>query len=332
LYDKRTLTIRLASERNIVLSNRSGKGLKQGHQAVFRRILNNNITPDQVLVMGKHNIQNKAKKCLEVKGKNADEASLQWWGCKSGKPLQKFEKEDKNKDKSGAPDFSKSRFLLKLDTKGNRNVFLSKEKLGEDFVLKLGKKPSEWRSWFIMDKRTQTIRLFVQRHLAVSNQAGKSVKPGASLVLRDYDVKDASQAVEFKGHKLLNKKSKRCFSTANNENKDNAGLNFWLCNGKDTQKWKREAVKGDYEDLCEDFVKEEKRYRKCPGKKDQYLGKHCIRQVQRKGTAEVLIKKCGKETWEIAKCHRYQQGGQWFRKCGVDHLETMKNGGPTTDN
>jgi len=62
--------------------------------------------------------------------------------------------------------------------KGHRNIYVSKEKQGEDFVLKLGKKPDNWRSWWIVDKRTQTIRLYVQPHLAISNKAGKSVKPG----------------------------------------------------------------------------------------------------------------------------------------------------------
>jgi hypothetical protein len=76
LFDKRTNTIRLASERNFVLSNKMGKGMKAGHEAVFRRILNSKITADQVLVMGKKNIHNKGKKCLDVNGKNADMASL----------------------------------------------------------------------------------------------------------------------------------------------------------------------------------------------------------------------------------------------------------------
>ena len=253
-------------------------------------------------------------------------ASLQWWACASGKELQHFERVYKD-TKSAKPDFSKQRFLIKLGAKGNRNIYMSKEKRASDFVLKLGKKPKNWRSWFIMDKRSQTVRVFAQRHLAISNAAGKGVKPGAALVVRKYDEKDSSQPFVFNGHKIENKKSKRCLSTANGENKDEALLNFWPCNGKEIQKWNREVVAGSYEELCKDIVREGGRYRQCPGKKDEFLGKHCIRHVELKKGTETLVKKCGEETWEIAKCHRYQQKGVWYRKCGADHLETVKNGG-----
>lgn len=121
-------------------------------------------------------------------------------------------------------------------------------------------------------------------------------------------------------------KSKRCLTTANSENKDSIYVNYWPCSGKEAAKWAREVVKGDYEELCKDTIKKGKRYRVCPGKKDKFLGLHCIRHVQFKGKGEILVKKCGKKTYEIAKCHRYQQKGQWFRKCGKDHLEHVSSG------
>lgn len=322
LYDKRTMTIRLQSERNFALGNKMDKGLKPGHQAVFRRIMDGKVTEDQVLNFAK-GIQNKAKKCLDVQGDVKDMASLQWWNCTPGKLSQKFAKEEKNKEKTEV-DFNRSRFQIKVEASGNRHIYLSKEKNGSEFVLKLGKK-NDWRSWFIMDKKTGSIRLYTQPHLAISNLAGKNVKPGAPLVMRPFDSKDGSQQIEVNGHRIQNAKSKRCLSTANNQNKDNVGLNFWPCNGKDTQKWARVAVKGNYEELCKDVVKNGGRYRICPGKAEKFLGKHCVRHVEQKKGKEVLVKKCGKETWEIAKCHRYQQKGQTFRKCGADHLEILKS-------
>lgn len=157
-----------------------------------------------------------------------------------------------------------------------------------------------------MDKKTNTIRLYTQRHLALSNLKGKDVKPGAALVMRPFDPKDGSQEIQINGHKIQNAKSKRCLATMNGENKDNILLNFWPCASKDTQKWARFQVKGNYEELCKDFVKDGGRWRSCPGKKDKFLGKHCVRHVEQKKGHEVLVKKCGKETWEIAKCHRFE--------------------------
>jgi len=325
-YDKRTKTIRLLSERNFVLSNKFGKALKKGHKAVFRRILNGKVEKDQELEIGKHNVFNKGKNCLDVDGKNAEMAPLQWWTCNKDKATQKFEKVEKEKHK-GTPDFTKQRFLIKLEMKGNRNVYLSKEKIGDEFTLKLGKKPNEWRSWFIVDKRTQTIRLYTQPHLAISNLKDKGVKEGKYLVMRKYDKADHSQPFIFNGKKVQNSKSKRCLSTEANQNKDDIHLIFWPCTAKETQKWKREVVPGNYEELCEDKVKEGKRYKVCPGKKDKYLGPHCVRHVELKHGKETLVKKCGDKTWEVAKCHRYEEKGQWFRKCGADHLEKVKGRG-----
>ena len=129
------------------------------------------------------------------------------------------------------------------------------------------------------------------------------------MVMRAYDVKDGSQPVVINGKKIENKKSKRCLSTANNENKDEVHLTFWPCtDGKDTQKWERVAVQGSYEELCKEVTKNQKRYTQCPGKNDKYLGPKCTRHVERIGTAEKLVKKCpGHADVEIHSCHRFQQ-------------------------
>jgi len=219
-------------------------------------------------------------------------------------------KESKNKD-TAKPDFTKTRFQLILGAKGKRKVFLSKEKAGEDFVLKISKEDKGWRSWFIMDKSRSRIKLFTQQHLEMSVKAGKGVKPGAALVMRKHNKEDTSQPVLIKGSKIQNKKSKRCLATQNNENKDQIYINFWPCtSGKETQKWSREAVKGDYDELCKEFLNKEEgmRYKKCPGKKDVKLGTHCIRTVIQKHGKDILVKQCGKDgkdQMELAKCKTY---------------------------
>jgi len=302
--------------------------MKQGQHVVFRRVLNSKVTPDQILTIRKSAIANKSKSCLTLNGKNAENATLTWSKCNK-KAEQKFIKEEKNKDKS-VPDFTKTRFQIQLGAKGKRNVFLSKEKSGDDFVLKISKEDKGWRSWFIMDKSRTTIRLFTQPHLTMSVKAGKGIKPGAALTMRKFDKTDVSQPVTMKGNKILNKKSKRCLATQNNENKDQIYINFWPCtSGKETQKWNRIAVKGDYEELCKDILNKEegKRYRQCPGKKDKYLGLHCVRRVIFKAGKDVLVKQCGKNTkgqFEIAQCENYQEKGEWYRKCGASHLEKLK--------
>jgi hypothetical protein len=297
LFDKRTKTIRLASERNFALSSRMGKNMKKGAIAVFRRIMDGQVGPDQKLTIGKSNVSNNKKQCLNINGKNVDMAPLQWWSCSKASATQKIVREDKTK-KKGKADFTKSRFLIRLTGKTQRNIFMSQETQGKDFVLKIAKRPDNWRSWFIMDKRTSSVRLFTQRHLAIANLAGKNQKSGKALVMRKFSASDKSQAIQVVGHKFQNKNSKKCIGTMSDENKDNIYVNYWQCvPGKATQKWERIPVEGDYEELCKDINKGAKRWRQCPGKADKFLGLRCKRVIEKKGQNEFLVKKCGKQSW-----------------------------------
>lgn len=193
LFDKRTKTIRLASERNFALSSRMGKNMKKGSAAVFRRIMDGKVEASQKLTIGKSAVSNNKKQCLQLAGKNEDMAALQWWTCNKSAP-QKIVRTDKTK-KKGKADFTKSRFLIRLAGKTQRNVFMSQETQGKDFVLKIAKRPANWRSWFIMDKRTSSVRLFTQRHLAIANLAGKGNKPGKAMVMRKFAADDKSQSI-----------------------------------------------------------------------------------------------------------------------------------------
>lgn len=331
VYDKRTSTIRLQSQRTLVLSNRAGKGVKPGHFAVFRNInsaQNGQVQKNQKLTFSGSRIQNKAKGCLSVQGKNKEEAALQWWNC-VGKPTQKWEKVFQLK-KLPPANFNKMRFniFLKME-KGRRNIFLSKERQGKNWVLKIVKKPNHWRSWFIMDKRTNSIRLFTQRHLALS-QAGKAGKVGGLAVMRHFKKGDKAQQTNVNGHRIQIKDKKLCLSTLNHVNKDNINVVWWNCVGKPTQKWERKAIRDPYEDLCKDVSENGKRLRRCPGKKDKFLGEACKNQVEIRRGKEILVKKCGDKTWEIVTCKREKTKGVWYRKCGKNNVTKVASGAVST--
>lgn len=89
------------------------------------------------------------------------------------------------------------------------------------------KAPALWRSWFVVDKRTNSIRVYTQPHLALSNPDGKGVKPGHVLVARDYKKDDKSQVWNFNEKRIQNKSSKRCLSMQNEKNKDENNLVLW---------------------------------------------------------------------------------------------------------
>jgi len=233
----------------------------------------------------------------------------------------------------GKPNYEKQRFFITSKAPGNRNVFLSKQKDGEGWVLKL-RKPnpaSAWRAWFIMDKRTGTVRHFTQRHLAISNQMGKGNKKGKPAVLRAYDKTDRSQQLTFNGDRFQSH-AKNCLSTQNGENKDNVELTFWTCNGKPTQKWVRNVQRTPYDSLCEKFKQDGGLYLRCPGKKDKLIKKLCKKVVKETKSGEVLYEVCGKDETEIAKCHRVTtKSGKKLRRCGSKFEEEVDSDSDSED-
>jgi len=105
---------------------------------------------------------------------------------------QKFKKEFTIKPKQ-KPDFKKHRFTIKM-LEGTKFVYMSTQSLKEGVnVVKVIKKvPHAWRSWFIMDDRTKTIRHFTQRHLALSSNRSRNHQ-GGQVVLQAYSKGNKTQ-------------------------------------------------------------------------------------------------------------------------------------------
>jgi hypothetical protein len=124
--------------------------------------------------------------------------------------------------------------------KGNRRVYVSKQKDGADIALKITKDVNDWRALFIVDQRTNSIRLHSNRNLAISNTYTKikkdRLKPGKTAVVRKYEGTADQRWVKYDKGKVTNKK-KRCLSTRHYANKDETLLTWWKCNKNESQKW-----------------------------------------------------------------------------------------------
>jgi len=70
--------------------------------------------------------------------------------------------------------------------KNGRTLYVTKQRIGPDHIMKIGKRVSKERSLFIFDKRTNSIRLAASPTLAISNQNGRGLKLGGNVVLRKY--------------------------------------------------------------------------------------------------------------------------------------------------
>jgi len=267
IYDKRTHSIRLHSDKSYALSiedsNKEGKArVTMGHDLAMRKWAG---TMDQQSNIQDGKIKNLNRRCLTPRNYNAKESALlYYWTCQKN-PTQKWSikfyhlGETKGKiysDKhvevhankvhalgqvtgvNGAKPHSNP-FFIKL--KGSKSkLFMSKQIEGKDHILKIGKDAKVWRSLFIYDRRTKSIRLHAHRHLALSNEHGKGRRNDKRLAMRKFTgCKD--QIAGFVGEKLKNSKG-MCLTPKNYRDKQSNLVTFWYCNKNPTQYWKHEFL------------------------------------------------------------------------------------------
>lgn len=97
----------------------------------------------------------------------------------------------KKPEKSQIGDFDKNKFALQLTMPGKRRVFMSKVNTMGGYLAKIKQGINNDKSQFIFDKRTNSVRLFSDRSMALSNQLGKGSKRDYNAVFRKFkDTRD----------------------------------------------------------------------------------------------------------------------------------------------
>lgn len=89
-------------------------------------------------------------------------------------------------------------------------------------TLKVDQKSCFWS----FDKRTQSVRSYSNRNLALSLKKDEDFKNGATFVARAWS-DDESQKVRFLGGKSRNIRTERDFCLDNPENEDNGKVHLW---------------------------------------------------------------------------------------------------------
>jgi len=245
VYDKRTKSIRLDAHRSLALSNKDSLSrLNVGKNIAFRKFAK---TADQTNLefkdSGKKEIFkliNKAKKCLTVHNYlNKDESLLMWWHCNKN-PTQSWKKFEAVPQKKQKGKLWTTPFYIKSGLKGARNLYQSKQKQGDDIVLKISAEVDDWRALFIQDKRTGSIRLYSDRSVAVSNSAAKTkkdrLKTGRDAVLRKYTGQVDQISLIFANKKIVNK-GRKCLTVKHYKDKDETATTWWKCNKNPAQVW-----------------------------------------------------------------------------------------------
>lgn len=85
--------------------------------------------------------------------------------------------EQTNRDEAGAKSYARVikeglwsyKFQIRNPDDTEYNMFMSAQEQGNGWVMKMNKQRNGWRSWFIYDHRTRSLRLESDRNLALSN-------------------------------------------------------------------------------------------------------------------------------------------------------------------
>lgn len=235
-----------------MLANQRGEGYKPGKTVVFTKYRPN--TPEQYIrVHGKH-IKNKTNKCLtpanfEKRNRN----TLEFWICRS-KPTQLWERRTKQPQKRLYGDFDKNSFALELKMPGRRRVYMSNVRTLGGYMAKIRQGVNSWRSRFIYDKRTKSLRLFKDRSIALSNQLGKGSKQHHYAVFRRY-LGQRDQELTINNSRYIRNRAGNCLTPAFFKNEDRQPLTWHKCHHLNTQKFTKEFSEHHVETYKEKFDK-----------------------------------------------------------------------------
>jgi len=251
VYDKRTASIRLDAHRHLALSNQDGANrLNMGKNACLRKWA---ATVDQEHIRLKEGdrkelvrVENTAKRCLTPHHfMNKDQNLLTWWKC-SKRPSQVWKLGYKEAAPKIRGKLNKNPWVLTSMMHGKRNIYMSKQQDGKDFVIKVSKGMTDWRSLFILDPRTHSIRLHANRDLALSNQDSDAkgedrLKQGKNVAMRKWK-NQLDQILRYEDNKVTNR-AKKCLTLHNYVDKEQNLVTFWKCNKHEAQKWKHHFFK-----------------------------------------------------------------------------------------
>jgi len=251
VYDKRTRSVRLHAHKHLALSNQDGPHNLRLNIGKIVALREYKKTADQTIFLkeskerGQYRIESKARKCLSPYNMvNKDQTLLTFWKCNKN-PLQEWKQVLKIPLPKVKGVIHVNPFHLRLKMPSGRGLVMSRQKVGKDNILKLAKVTKDWRSIFIYDKRTKSIRLHSDRTLALSNQNTDEEKlrlaKGKTAAMRKFK-NTADQILWLEDGKIKNK-AKLCLTPRNYLNKDHNILTFWKCNKNPTQNWKWDFYK-----------------------------------------------------------------------------------------
>lgn len=136
-------------------------------------------------------------------------------------------------------DFGKQKFGLQMMSSGKRRVYISTVQTLGGFLARTKQGIKNWRSWFIYDKRTKSVRLFKDKTMVLSNALGKGSKRGNYAVFRKY-AGTRDQVISVTNSRYIKNKQGHCLTPEHMKNGDRVSLTWAKCHRLQLQKFTKE--------------------------------------------------------------------------------------------
>jgi len=100
--------------------------------------------------------------------------------------------------------------------------------------------------WWVLDKRTKSIRAASDRNRALSNLEGKGNKYAGTMVARTWKSQTNQQIDFYPGKKQQLKIEGACIDVYGNRDRDGEKIILWKCHNGDNQAWLISGFGGDF--------------------------------------------------------------------------------------
>jgi len=132
------------------------------------------------------------------------------------------------------------KFQIRAPQDTDFNIFMSAQEQGNGYVVKVNKQKNSWRSWFVYDHRTRSLRLEVDRRLSMSNHFSKGKDQlivGKNVIMRKFE-NQVDQYILLK-EKLIVNKADKCMTPFQYKLDIDNSMTWWHCKDLPVQKWVR---------------------------------------------------------------------------------------------
>jgi hypothetical protein len=242
VFDRRSRTIRVWSNRKMVMSIQNGGNnwSHSGYAAVVRHFRKNDILQHMRWFNGSvRNIRDMGIRCLDVHGNSdSQHRHVHWYKCHNGRN-QGWWIDRKGFNYPKQPIANGVRFQIRSRMATHKSLFWHEHIGSNQFRLRIHwHNPYNSRQWFVFDSRTNTIRAWKKRGFAIANQLNTQFRIGVAATIRPYRGTTYEKIRWYSGaRRNIRNNGQKCLDVHGGSNTNNRHVIYWNCHNGLNQAW-----------------------------------------------------------------------------------------------